>query len=38
MMKVICVTGNYPDGQKVCSAEVIYDAPVDPFSITGDSF
>ncbi len=37
-MKVICITGNYPDGQKICAAKVVYGAPVDPFSIDTAAF
>jgi predicted peptidase len=37
-MKVTCITGNYPDGQKICSAEIEYPAPIDAFSINPDCF
>lgn len=37
-MKVICETGNYPGGQKIRAARVVYDVPVDPFSIAEDTF
>ena len=37
-MKVTCITGNYPDGQKVCSAKLEYPAPIDAFSIPQDCF
>ena len=37
-MKVTCITGNYPDGQKICSAEIEYPAPIDAFSISQDCF
>lgn len=37
-MKVTCITGNYPDGQKVCSAKIEYPAPIDAFSIPQDCF
>lgn len=37
-MKITCITGNYPDGQKVCSAQIEYPAPIDAFSIPQDGF
>ena len=37
-MKVTCITGNYPDGQKICSAQIEYPAPIDAFSISQDCF
>lgn len=37
-MKVTCITGNYPDGQKICSAKIEYPAPIDAFSIPQDGF
>lgn len=37
-MKVICITGNYPDGQKICSAKIEYPAKVDAFSISQDCY
>ena len=27
--KVICVTGNYPNGQRIEAAKVVYDTPID---------
>ena len=37
-MKVTCITGNYPDGQKICSANIEYPAPIDAFSIEQNGF
>lgn len=37
-MKIKCVTGNRPDGQKICSARMEYDTALDPFSVGPDSF
>lgn len=37
-MKVTCITGNYPDGQKICAARIEYPAAVVPFSVSQDCF
>lgn len=37
-MKVICITGNYPDGQKICSVKIEYPVNIDAFSIGPDCF
>ena len=37
-MNVTCITGNYPDGQKICAAKIEYPAPLDAFSIGPDCF
>ncbi len=37
-MKIICVTGNYPDGQKICAAKVVFKTAVDAFSVKPDTF
>ena len=37
-MKVICETGNYPNGQKICAAKLLYDTAVDAFSIAPDTY
>jgi len=28
LMETVCITGNYPDGQKICGAELIYDVEI----------
>ena len=38
MKKLICVTDNYPDGQKICAARVVYEKAVDPLKIGDDTF
>lgn len=35
---IICVTGNYPDGQKICGARIVYDREIDPAGIGEDCF
>ena len=38
MKKLICVTDNYPDGQKICAARVVYEKAIDPLKIEADTF
>ena len=38
MKKLICVTDNYPDGQKICAARLVYDRAIDPLKIERDTF
>jgi len=35
---IVCVTGNYPDGQKICGAKIVYDRDIDPQSASVDCF
>lgn len=35
---IVCVTDNYPDGQKICGAKIVYDRAIDPASLNKDSF
>ncbi len=35
---IICVTDNYPDGQKICGAKIVYDREIDPATVDKDSF
>jgi len=35
---IVCVTDNYPDGQKICGAKVVYDRGIDPRSVSDDTF
>lgn len=35
---IVCVTDNYPDGQKICGAKIVYDREIDPAGIDKDCF
>ena len=35
---VICLTDNYPDGQKICGVEIVYDCAVDEGKLSTDTF
>lgn len=35
---IVCVTDNYPDGQKICGARIVYDREIDPQSVSDDTF
>ncbi len=35
---VVCITDNYPDGQKICGAKIVYDREIDPAGVNDDSF
>ncbi len=35
---IICVTGNYPHGQKICGAKIVYDCEIDPSKLEEGSY
>ena len=38
LKQLICLTDNYPDGQKICGVELVYDQNVDSNSVTLDTY
>lgn len=38
IQRVVCVTDNFPDGQKICAARIEYDRPIDPARLDAAAF
>ena len=38
MEKVICITGNFPTGQRIVAAKAVYDQAIDPSSVSAESY